>query len=218
MTIRGLETRINKHLWLFKRKINYYIHSDFVGDKAGISIISCNCIGGVLMHEMNMRFLTPTINLYFSADDFIKFCEELDTKKYFSLELEDAGISPNGSYPLVRLGDLTIEAVHYKSFDDFKQSWEKRKSRINYDKIFLIFTDRDGFHGDKQTLERIKKLPYNKVLFSKCDYLGYDFVCKVPEFENESQVGDMTDWCKGITWKRKYSIYPFVKKFHEYYK
>ena len=136
MTIEGVISRINQKLWMLKRKLNYYTHSDFVGSKSGISIISCNCIGGVFMHEMNMQFLSPTVNLFFSANDFIKFCEGLETKKYIALAPENAGCSKNGNYPLIKLGDITIEAVHYKTFEDFKVSWNTRKKRINYNKIF----------------------------------------------------------------------------------
>ena len=36
-------------------KRNYPLTNDF-------SIISCNCVGGLLYHDFDMKFLSPTIN------------------------------------------------------------------------------------------------------------------------------------------------------------
>ena len=40
-----------------------------------VSILSMNCIGGVLAHDLGIRFNSPTVNLYMRAEDFIRFCE-----------------------------------------------------------------------------------------------------------------------------------------------
>ena len=42
------------------------------------TIISCNCIGGIIYNELNLQFLSPTINLYMNCEDFIKFCENME--------------------------------------------------------------------------------------------------------------------------------------------
>lgn len=51
-----------------------------------VSIISQQCIGGGIYHDMGMQFLSPTINLYFEAKDFIKFVENL--KHYMNVEID----------------------------------------------------------------------------------------------------------------------------------
>ena len=51
-----------------------------------ISIISQNCIGGVFYHDMNEKFLSPTINLYFDAYDFLKFVKNISY--YLSLDIK----------------------------------------------------------------------------------------------------------------------------------
>lgn len=43
-----------------------------------ISIISMNCVGGCVYHDYGLRFMSPTINLSFSASDFVKFCENIE--------------------------------------------------------------------------------------------------------------------------------------------
>ncbi|MBR0034782.1 MAG: DUF1919 domain-containing protein [Synergistaceae bacterium] len=45
-------------------------------------MIARDCTGGLLLHELFQRFDTPTINVYFHAGDFVKFCK--DMKYYLS--------------------------------------------------------------------------------------------------------------------------------------
>lgn len=207
-TFKGAILKYNKKAWAWRVKINKHLYPQYAGDKTGISIISQNCIGGVLMHEYNMKFLTPTINCYMSMPDFVIFCENLaDNLKIDLQECDERGESP---FPIAKLGELEVMAVHYKTFAEFREAWSKRRQRVNLDKIFVIMTNRDGFTED--LLPRIAKLPYEKVLFSHVDYPGYDFVCKIPGFENEEAVGSVTDFI-GMSGKRLYSYCDFRKHF-----
>lgn len=209
-TLKGAILRYNKKLWICRTKINKYLYSQYAGEKTGISIISQNCIGGVLMHEYNMKFLTPTINCYMSMPDFVSFCEELS--KNLRVELQESDENSENKFPVAKLNELNLMAVHYKSFDEFKNAWNKRRQRVNFDRVFIIMTDRDGF--TEALLPRIAKLPYEKVLFSHIDYPEYDFVCKVPGFENANTVGALTDY-SGIKGKRLYSYYDFKSCFNK---
>lgn len=40
------------------------------------TIISSNCIGGLIYHDLGMQFKSPTINMYIKANDFIKLCKK----------------------------------------------------------------------------------------------------------------------------------------------
>ena len=48
------------------------------------TIISSNCIGGVIYSDLHRKFLSPTINLFFSAKDFLNGInkDELLSKKF----------------------------------------------------------------------------------------------------------------------------------------
>ena len=207
-TLKGAILRHNKRVWAWRSKINKYIYPQYTGEKTGISIVSQNCIGGVLMHEYNMKFLTPTINCYMSMPDFVSFCESLPSNLKVSLQEEKN--EDNCAFPVARLGDLELIAVHYKTYDEFESAWNRRKQRVNLSKVFLIMTDRDGFTED--LLPRIEKLPYEKVLFSHVDYPGYDFVCKIPGFDKAETVGSLTDFV-GVSGKRLYSYCNFRQYF-----
>lgn len=142
---------------------------------ADFSIISCNCIGGLLYHDYGRKFLSPTINLYINSPDFIKFA--LNLEKYLNYELIEV---KNRKYPIGKLGDILVHFLHYDTFAEAKTKWEERKKRVIYDNIFIIMTDRDEF--DEKLLKDFEKITFKKVLFSHkklniedCVYVKKDF-------------------------------------------
>ena len=189
-TLKGAMLRYNRIVWRLRSRINKYVYPQYVGEKSGISMISQNCIGGVLMH------------------DFASFCENLPGN--LKIDLQEKKDETDHAFPVAKLGELELIAVHYKTFDDFRNAWNRRRQRVNLNRILLIMTDRDGFTAD--LLPRIAKLPYEKVLFSHVDYPEYDFVCKIPGFENAQTVGSVTDFM-GMSGKRLYAHCNFRKYF-----
>ena len=109
-----------------------------------ISLISMNCIGGTFYHDMNCKFLTPTVNLFFTASDFIKFVNDLDYYLSFTPVVE-----MGEKYPIGTLDDIKIFFMHYDSCEDALQKWEDRKKRVNPQKIFVIMVEQNGFSKDK---------------------------------------------------------------------
>ena len=207
-TLIGVKKRISTRMWRLRKKINKIRYKDISGGKTGISILSCNCIGGIVMSELNMEFTSPTINCFMPMDDFVSFCENLDY--YLDSTLEEIDNALHGvQYPVVMLGKkLVIHCVHYKSSNEFIKKWEERKKRLNRQKLFLIFAERDGF--EPSLLNRIDELPYKKVLFARQSDPNRDYVFKIEGFEKQSCLDDITQF-KGITGKRLYSKYDFVK-------
>ena len=158
-----------------------------------VSIISMNCTGGILYHNLGLPFLSPTINLYLRAEDFIKFCEKLDY--YLSIdkmeECYDSNIIEDRKYPVAKLGDIYPCLVHYKSIKEAEKKWNERKKRINFQKLVIINTDREGMTSE--LMDRFERLPYKKVMFTHNETnRGRDFVY-IPGYENEREVGIITD-------------------------
>lgn len=125
-----------------------------------VTIISQNCIGGVFYHDLGMKFLSPTINLFINEPDFVRFVQNL--KDYIESDLE---MSWGEEYPIGILGgDVRIDFMHYQSCEEAKEKWEKRAKRINWDKIVVFSTDRNGF--TEEVFGEWKKIRYPKVLFT----------------------------------------------------
>lgn len=112
------------------------------------TIFSQNCIGSIMYHDLGAKFLSPTINMKFNPNDWIKFLADI---RYYL----DAPISfckdNRYSYPIGYIGDCFVEFVHYSSENEVIQKWEERKSRINWNNFFVISCDKD------MTINSVKK-------------------------------------------------------------
>lgn len=156
-----------------------------------VSIISSNCIGGVLSHDLGLRFESPTVDLYFSANGFLKFVSNL--KYYQNVSLDKFEVSHGGGYPIAYIDDVKLDFVHYKSVEECTLKWNERRKRINYDNIRLIFTDRDGM--SLNILKQYLALPYKKVVYvSKKEWCLNDECIYIPGFESAGFVGDLTKY------------------------
>lgn len=124
---------------------------DFVRRKRMIeTIISNNCAGAAIMHDLGMEFKTPTINLQILPEDFPRFCINLkEYMKYDLIECHDftlheqnklikmLGGTPQIPFGLV--GDVLVCFQHYETFAEAKAKWDERRARIDYDHIGYLF-------------------------------------------------------------------------------
>ena len=189
--------RVYRHyrhrIWLyFKNKRNKAYRKRYTN--SDVSIISMNCTGGILYHDLGLKFLSPTVNLFMRAEHFIKFCENLE--HYLSIDefrpCTDKEIIGERKYPIVYLDDLLLFLVHYHNgIGDAQAKWNERKKRINWEKICIVNTDREGMTSELK--DRFEKLPYPKVMFChKPDKEHKSCFC-IDGYENDSQVGIITN-------------------------
>ncbi|WP_022765631.1 DUF1919 domain-containing protein [Butyrivibrio sp. XPD2006] len=152
------------------------------------SIISNNCIGGVISHDLGLQFKSPTVNLLIKPDDFVKFLENFDYYK----NLEIVEIPYYTDYPVGMLGDIPLFFKHYNTFDEAVAKWKERMNRINYDNLFIMMSDR--FCMSYSSLERFEKLPFkNKVCFTAKDYPEFEHCVQVKKKANNASVFIITN-------------------------
>lgn len=151
------------------------------------SIISSNCIGGVMYHDLGLPFTSPTVNLYFSPGDFVKYIK--DIRYYNSLELEK--VIGNYGFPVGRLGDITLYFMHYDTFEEARMCWEKRKKRIRYDCIVVVMTDQDGCTAED--MAAFDTVSYPKIMFTN-KHTGYSWCRYIRGFEGEDSVGNVIEY------------------------
>lgn len=194
MFISKVLGRIRNYIWKKNRnrinKVNRTRLND-IGKTA--SIISMNCNGGIISHDLGLQFLSPTVNLFFRADDFIKFCENLEY--YLSIdtmvECTDPTVIEQRDYPIAYLGDLTLFLVHYTSVEVAQKKWNERKKRINMDNIVILNTDREGMTDELKN--RFENLPYRKVMFTHLSDNRHKSCFYIKGYEKEECVGIITD-------------------------
>lgn len=136
----------------FKKRLH---NSDF-------TIISQNCVGGVIYHDLNLPFLSPTINMFIEDENFVKLVENLEEYMHIQPKplLDDyvEPLNPLIHYPKITVGDIEICCLHYKNCEDAIEQWEKRKVRINYNNVFVI----GNSWNMHDNIELIKRLVCNK--------------------------------------------------------
>lgn len=204
----------SKLIRLFTEDLSLFIHRKRNKNK-DITIISRDCIGGVVYNQYGLRFLSPTINLYFEMDDFNLFCNNLtdylnghfeefkDPEKYFPIGM----LIPHSN----SLKPIKVFFMHYDNYSTAIEKWNERKKRVNTDdsKIFIInnCTNKEDVETmSKQTITEFNKIKYKKVIFVD-NYYG---------FENEFKLDPIKEYHrayvldkKRLSWKRVINNYDF---------
>lgn len=198
-------------------------------NKDDICIICSNCIGGIIYNNLNLKFLSPTINLYMLQKDFLKFATNLEF--YLKQELKFIK-TKQGVCPVAHIGDgdkkIEIIFLHYNNEQEAKESWDKRKERVSYNNLYFIMSDRDGITYD-DILEYDKIPCKRKILFTYKDYPNIPYTFKLNEYNKEKCVGhyqkkswygfrefeikfDYVKWINGEENFRIDNFYSYLKK------
>ena len=107
------------------------------------SLITNDCVGGVISHDLGEQFRSPTVNLWIPQDQFLAFAKEL--RYYLSCEIIE---KPDGSKPypvgqIVPKDDkhipIEVNFMHYDSFEEGYSKWKQRSARVNYDRLYFIW-------------------------------------------------------------------------------
>jgi uncharacterized protein (DUF1919 family) len=134
------------------------------------SIICNNCVGGIIYHDLGLKFQSPTINLFIEDKDYIEFLQNLD---YYinatPIELQ----SNEYSYPLgiINRGDnkITIHFMHYETFESACNKWKERAQRVNFDNLYVIFDYPQKISDNDELIKCFCELPYkNKLVLADC--------------------------------------------------
>ena len=125
------------------------------------------------------------------------------------MEFEE--IASECNYPIGMLGDLTFHFVHYPSFEETVNAFKRRITRISYENLFVIFSERDGC--TYEDLKIFDDLPYsNKVVFTHKPYADTKSSYYIEGFEGSGELGNIMAWDKKIG-NKIYDRFDFVDWF-----
>ena len=123
------------------------------------TLFANNCWAGSTYNGLCLEFNSPTINLWFSDDDYFKFLK--NPKYYIKQQLElykwEYNVTFKRNYPVCKCGDIFINFNHYKTFEEATTCWERRKKRINWDNLIIMM-----YTTNPETEEKFSKLDYKK--------------------------------------------------------
>ncbi|WP_160115334.1 DUF1919 domain-containing protein [Varibaculum vaginae] len=151
-----------------KLQLRWHLHKNRKLTNREVTIISNNCIAGVIYHDCGLRFLSPTVNLWFQTEDFFTYAANIlqySPQQGAKLrEIFEEGIS----YPLglltpksADLPAIKLYFQHYPSFELAKKKWEGRSKRINFDNICLIFECSQPITGKSPIPKLFRQAPYS---------------------------------------------------------
>lgn len=163
----------NRIIRYIKRKKKLYSQRKKNKNK-DFTLISQNCIGGVIYNNLGLEFKTPTINMFIEDENFVKLVENFEY--YMSITPKakcECFIEPkdnNIKYPKIAIDDIEICCLHYKSCAEAIEAWERRKKRINYDNIYVIGNSWN-MHSNEELIKRLSQnRKYKTILFTTQKY------------------------------------------------
>ncbi len=175
------------------------------------SFLVPNCIGGILFHDLNLQFRSPTVNTMMTQTDFVKFVRNLDA--YLEMNLEFYR-DPDFTCPCARLGDITIHFTHYHTAEEAEQKWTERARRIDRENLFIFCEERDGLtEAEIRSLATVKARGILVFTANKCDDIPY--ALQIPKYQPDGEVGNILAR-NYLDDSREYERYfDFVKWFNE---
>lgn len=188
------------------------------------TLLCNNCTGGFILHDLGLRFNTPTINMYFHLFDFFDFVEDLDYYLQKPLIQCDNPLYDKNAkdYPVAILQgddshkDIELHFMHYSSFEEANEKWETRKSRINRENLFVIWTFK-GLEKDEEIYNRAQNLPVeNKVFFVNhpVDSRKYPSFYYIKGFEKQVGLGLISEY-SDLMGHRYYDQFDYVSWFNK---
>jgi uncharacterized protein (DUF1919 family) len=194
---------LNKLVLEFQNRTNKYFAQYRVRkvNDAKFTVISNNCWAGSLYRWLGLQYRTPTVGLYFYAEDYLKFLQRLDY--YLSLDFEKITIEQSKyreklyakgqiNVPIGKLGDIEVIFLHYDTFENAVDSWNRRKKRICADNLYVKMSEMNDC--TPEIIRQFDTLPYrHKFILVTHDY-GIKSQIISKDWVNESQIKDDTSW------------------------
>lgn len=182
-----------------------------------VSFLSPNCIGGLIYHDLGLRFMSPTINLMMTQKDFLLFVLSLDDylNGEFQFFKHNEYTCPCAYlFPYNNGQEITVHFTHYRSEEEAVKKWNERKQRINRDNVFVFIEERDGITKDDLTL--LKDLTVKGLVAFTCnEYPDLPYTVFLHKYSSIGEVGNILQK-NHITGAREYERYfDFVKWFNE---
>lgn len=176
-----------------------------------VSLLVPNCLGGLLFHDLGLKFYSPTVNLMLSQRDFVEFVCRI--KEFLEKDLVFF-CDRKSKFPRATIGNITINFTHYPSEEEALRKWEERKMRIDYDNLFIVAMERDGI-GERE-IRRLGDIKARGILvFTAHKYPDIPYTVYLPQYAKDGEVGNILRRVSYLTDQREYEQYfDFVEWFN----
>ncbi len=208
---------------LFKTSKTYR-HNRFIraiyGKSITCSLLTQNCIGGVMYNMLGQQFSSPTVNMFIEEDNFVKFAE--NPGYYLSLDAElfcenyTDPLDNNIHYPVISVADIKLCCLHYKTCSEACEAYNRRRKRFHPDN-YVIIANTWNLKDNRDSILKVLKLK-NSIVFGNLkgfdEYKNYVFL-KAQEYHYDHRMivrPDLTSRYKS-TGKKVFEVeYPKIWK------
>ena len=180
------------------------------------TIVANNCFGGIFYRNNFIEYQSPTCGLAFMAKEYIKFIYNM--KHYLSIdEIEEIKMeqSKYASYlkliqykgVIGKIDDVEIMFLHYDTIEEAREKWNRRKKRINYNKIIYKFNDQNLCTYDE--LKAFNDFPAkNKICFTAKKYSEFDTIQLEQYKDNTFVLSDVNE----KDYKKYFNMYKYLNE------
>ena len=186
------------------------------------SIICNNCWGGLFYQRFGMKYESPTIGMVIPPKDFVRFCanlkyylsidvKPLDIEKAVNIELfKSLEISHQKKMILGKIDDVEICFLHYESFADASEKWNKRRERVHAP-VIIKFNDNNGMVMDD--LEAFNQATVNnKTIFTTYRKDFYDSSNAEMKFLLPFKLKDQDGVDDVYDYKKKFNVVKIINQ------
>lgn len=166
-----------------------------------------------MLHDLHLRFNTPTVNLWFEPAQYIEFLKNLEYYLQAELSFSDA-LQKKYGYPVGLLDHkIRLYFKHYETREEALEKWQERARRVNFDNLFILFTEKDGC--TLKDIADFDALPYkNKIIFTHKPYPQFKSAFFLKRFRFRKHVGNCYEFIHACSGIRYYDELPYVQWFN----
>ncbi len=202
-----------------KRRQRYLAKKRKRNKNTDITIITNNCVGGIIYSDLGLKFLSPTINLFIPVDDYFEFLNNL--RHYLNCEIIQKDM-PEYSYPVGVLKngqkEILVHFMHYKSFEEAKNKWIERSKRVNFDNLYIIFEYSSDTDINSPYYLKFKELPFlKKRMITYAPNLNDEEVVHCELYHQDYYPGKILKYTTEYSKKRYLDYFDYVSFFNEVY-
>lgn len=184
------------------------------GVNSGFTILSNNCWGGFVYRYFALPYNSPTVGLFFFAEEYLRFLG--DPRHYLESDLKVISVEDSRyrdellrrghkDVPVGVIEDIEIVFLHYHSEEEVLTKWKRRSERVDWDKLIVKMSEQNLCTEER--LRAFDALPYpHKIVFVHKDY-GLKSQIVWNEYRNKDEVSDDTTF-----FKKHLSIIKLIKR------
>ena len=131
------------------------------------TILSNDCIAGVLMKNYALPCKSPMINCAMLPEGYVRYLAHIEHYLQCELVEKESELNfPVGELVSEAFGNIEIRFMHYASFKEAKTLWKRRSKRIDLNNMNVVLDLNPGMVASEKDVNAFLALPYNKVIIT----------------------------------------------------